>query len=507
MKTLVETTDSGRRSYALVQRGQGYYTLKALVDLFGRRIGIMGTIFTLVLLAAAAVAFLQPREYESEIRILVKRERPETSLTPGSVAIVASAANESEIASEIELLRSRELIDAVLVSLRMAPDPTAGGENSRLMLADAARKAAGNLKVVRVGSTNLISARFAADRPETAALFLNTLANAYLNRHIALRGNKDASAFFNGQTDEFQKELNEAQQGLSEFRQKNDVMLLNEQKQATLRRSVDLEASVQEAASQARDAEERIAVLRRQLASLPSTIETSSRTSRSTGLIERLKGQLLELENKRVELLTKYDPSYRLVRELDQQIAQTKSALQREQSPQVVDQTNAPNPLRQSIEAQLFSAETGLGGLRARRASLQAEWNEFRRRQSRLESVTGEHDDLQRRAKLAEDNLLLYEKKREESRLAEALDQRKLLGVSVVEKAEAAVEPASRHRSVILLIGFLIAACTALGAAFVVEYFAFQEPVIEIPASVPVRLAELRPITLDSERNVWASRQ
>ena len=282
MKTLVETTDSGRHSYTLVQRGQGYYTLKALVDLFGRRMGIMGTIFTLILLAAAAVAFMQPREYESEIRILVKRERPETSLTPGSVAIVASAANESEIASEIELLRSRELIDAVLVSLRMAPDPTAGGENSRLMLADAARKAAGNLKVVRVGSTNLISARFAADRPETAALFLNTLANAYLNRHIALRGNKDASAFFNGQTDEFQKELNEAQQGLSEFRQKNDVMLLNEQKQATLRRSVDLEASVQEAASQARDAEERIAVLRRQLASLPSTIETSSRTSRST---------------------------------------------------------------------------------------------------------------------------------------------------------------------------------------------------------------------------------
>ena len=216
---------------------------------------------------------------------------------------------------------------------------------------------------------------------------------------------------------------------------------------------------------------------------------------------------MLELENKRVELLTKYDPSYRLVKELDQQIAQTKSALQREQSPQVVDQTNAPNPLRQSIEAQLFSAETGLGGLRARRASLQAEWNEFRRRQNRLESVTGEHDDLQRRAKLAEDNLLLYEKKREESRLAEALDQRKLLGVSVVEKAEAAVEPASRHRSVILLIGFLIAACTALGAAFVVEYFAFQEPVIEIPASVPVRLAELHTITLDSERNVWASRQ
>jgi uncharacterized protein involved in exopolysaccharide biosynthesis len=202
-------------------------------------------------------------------------------------------------------------------------------------------------------------------------------------------------------------------------------------------------------------------------------------------LIERLKAQLLDLENKRTELLTKYDPSYRLVKEIDQQIAQTKIALQGERTPQVVDQTNAPNPLRQSIEAQLLTAESLLGGLKARRATLQREFAEFRGRQNRLEGVTGEHDELQRRAKLAEDNLLLYEKKREESRLAEALDLRRILNVSVVEKAAAPLEPASRHRSVILLIGFLIAAFAALGSAFVVEYFAFQEPVIG-SAEVPV---------------------
>ena len=42
-----------------------------------------------------------------------------------------------------------------------------------------------------------------------------------------------------------------------------------------------------------------------------------------------MKSKLLELQLKRTELLTKFEPSYRLVQEVDQQIAETKSQYRR----------------------------------------------------------------------------------------------------------------------------------------------------------------------------------
>ena len=48
-------------------------------------------------------------------------------------------------------------------------------------------------------------------------------------------------------------------------------------------------------------------------------------------LQEKLKSKLLELELRRTELMTKFQPSYRLVQEVDQQIAQAKTAIEAEE--------------------------------------------------------------------------------------------------------------------------------------------------------------------------------
>ena len=51
------------------------------------------------------------------------------------------------------------------------------------------------------------------------------------------------------------------------------------------------------------------------------------RNSDNPQLTEKMKSKLLELQLKRTELLTKFQPSYRLVQEVDLQIAETKTSI------------------------------------------------------------------------------------------------------------------------------------------------------------------------------------
>ncbi|MBI3666857.1 MAG: hypothetical protein HY236_11655 [Acidobacteria bacterium] len=317
----------------------------------------------------------------------------------------------------------------------------------------------------------MISVKYAARDPVLAAEVLNTAAALYLEQHSAVHRNQETSGFFTHQAEYYKQALGEAQRVLSAFQQRREISLLEQQKQANLSRVTALEASFQETESQIRDAEQRAALLRRQLESLPVTIQAQSRTARNEALMERLKSLLVELENKRTELLTKYDPGYRLVQEVEKQIRDTRTTLEREQAATVVDQTETPNPIRQSVEGELLRTESLIAGLWARRTSVAKDLMYYKDNQQTLERLTADHKDLQRRVKVAEENYLLYQKKQEESRIADAMDQQKILNVSVLERAVPPALPVERHQLLILLLGLVVAAFAGAGCALMAEHF------------------------------------
>src|SRR5262249_34170254 len=275
--------------------------------------------------------------------------------------------------------------------------------------------------------------------------------------HMAIHRNRETSRFFTEQAAYYQNELKRAEQALESFVQHNQSSLLPMQKEAALKRGNDIEAAVEDTNSQVRDAEERATELRKQLRALPSVLNTQNRSARNDPLIQNLKSSLLQLQNKRTELLTKYEPGYRLVREVDQQIADTTQAINREMNPEVVDRVDALNPVRQTIEAELFHTESLIAGLRARQRVVAGDHRRYRSKQQVLALLTARDEDLHRRVKIAEENYLLYQKRQEESRIAEALDRQKFLNVSVVQRAMPAALPDDRHRLFIGLLGVLFA--------------------------------------------------
>jgi uncharacterized protein involved in exopolysaccharide biosynthesis len=79
-----------------------------------------------------------------------------------------------------------------------------------------------------------------------------------------------------------------------------------------------------------------------------------------------------------------------------------------------------------------------------------------------------EQDDLLRNVKTAEDDYTLYLHKREEARISDALDSKRIVNVSI---AEAATVPAlaTLHFGWLLIGGFFTAATLGVGTAYAVD--------------------------------------
>ena len=86
-------------------------------------------------------------------------------------------------------------------------------------------------------------------------------------------------------------------------------------------------------------------------------------------LLQTLQANLLAAQLKRTQLAMKYDPSYPLVQEADQEVAETQAAIADAQKAQYVNQTTDRDPTyeflredvaRQDPGEQIFAAQTRL---------------------------------------------------------------------------------------------------------------------------------------------------
>jgi uncharacterized protein involved in exopolysaccharide biosynthesis len=204
---------------------------------------------------------------------------------------------------------------------------------------------------------------------------------------------------------------------------------------------------------------------------------TEVNSSDNPQLLEKLKSRLLELGLKRTELLTKFQPGYRLVQEVDTQIAETQTAIAAEEQLPVRAQTTDNDPNNVWARAELLKARVELAALRSRFAATGAVIADYRKEADRLGNRAIGQEELIRNLKTAEGNYLLYVSKREEARIGDALDQNGILNVRLAEQP---LPPALPKRSAFGfgLIGITLAGVLSTSLAFTADYFdpAFRTP-------------------------------
>jgi uncharacterized protein involved in exopolysaccharide biosynthesis len=193
-----------------------------------------------------------------------------------------------------------------------------------------------------------------------------------------------------------------------------------------------------------------------------------------------MKSTLMTLELKRTELLTKYQPTYPLVQEVDKEIADTRASIANEESKPLRAETTDRNPTYSWINEELAKAKADRSGLQARAASIQTIVGRYQTTAHDLDQKGIQQLDLLRKVKTEEENYLLYQHKREEARMTDALNRTRILNVAIAEQPETPALP-SNNRWMVLGLGVLLAVGVSVGVAFTLEY---MNPSFRTPSEV-----------------------
>jgi uncharacterized protein involved in exopolysaccharide biosynthesis len=453
-----------------------------LMVMFRRRrtfVWVAGLVFTASLWYA-----ITGTKYQANMKILVRRDRAET---PVSAAVSAPldltrvGITEEELNSEVELLRDHDVLRKVVEQNRP------GGrdwfhvlhlrEGRAQRVERATRRLAQQLSVQQVKRTNLISISYPARDAESGAKLLRSLAAAYMEKHTAVLRPAGELRFFEKQTEESGKQVEESSRRLLLFTKDHGIIAAAQQRDIAIQKLGELEAGQRQTRIEMAETRQRIVELEQLLAKLPERTITQVRTRENAELLSSLKASLLDLQLKRTQLLTKFEPNHRLVQEVDQQIREAEAAIALESASPLRDETSDKNVNYEWASSGLQSAQVQWKALQARQAAISGQAAAWRRIAGKLGEDAITQDDLLSARNAAQENYLLYVKKREEARMNDALDERGIVNVAIAEEPVAPALPLSSTWSV-LAMGLTAAALAGGAAAFAVDYLdpGFRDP-------------------------------
>ncbi len=446
-----------------------------------------------VFLGAILAALLLPLHYQAQTKILVKHERRDPIVTPdpSSTSSQISPVTEVEVNSEVELMRGRELLEKVVLACGLQNSENQSGWRSifgrsyaagqpQEATSAAVRKLATRLRVETLPKTSLISITYESTSPQRAAQVLTTLVNLYFEKHLAVHRSSGAFEFFRQQTKQYEQGLADAESRLLGFSQQEGVVSPQQEKDSALRKVSEFDSALKQTQAAIAETARRIHTLEGQAASTPSRLTTQVRTADNPQLMGQLKSTLLNLELKRTELLGKFEPSYRLVQEVETQIAQTRAAIESAEKSQLREETTDRDPTYEWAREELAKARSELAALRAREEAMSRSVRSYQEDARKLDQKEMIQQSLLRDLKAEETNYLLYLRKQEEARISDALDRSRIVNVAVAEPATVPSRP-TRARSLVVLLGFLLAVAVGIASAIVAEYL---DPALRTPHEV-----------------------
>ena len=429
------------------------------------------------------------------MKIFVRRERVDPVVTSQSgERDLSPQITEEELNSEVELLKSRDLLAEIVAAHRLH-ERQQPGLRTRLKQMFAARgvSAPDNERIARavvrfeddltvqpLRKASIIRVAYASPDPVLSANVLETLARKYLEKHLAVHRAPRAFAFFQQETERYRAQLAGLQQQLADSGREHGVVAAGNEKEAALRQIAELGSTGATMHAQIAETATRVNVLAKQLAATSPRIVTEIRTV-SARLVEQLQSTLSPLELKRIELLQVFQPQYGPVREVEEQIAKIKSTIAAASRAPLVEETTDRNPTHAFLQTELARARAELAALNARQRAVTETLTAAQDKARRLDVLERHQRDLVREIGETEQHYLVYHRKQEEARIADALDARGIVNVAVAEHPTVPVDPVGPRRLLLLFGGVGAAGLLSVLLALVWDY---RDPAVRTPDDI-----------------------
>jgi uncharacterized protein involved in exopolysaccharide biosynthesis len=442
--------------------------------------------FCAILLGAVLAAVIQPPEYRASTEFLIERARMDPIVSPGQdAAIVRAEVTEEQLNSEVELLQSEDVLQQVVLAAglhqrRSLLSYLGVKESEQERIAKAAVRLQKQLKIEAVRKSNLISVSYTSSDPRLVVRVLQALDEAYLQKNLAVHHPPGEFQFFDRETENYKKNLADAETQLKAFSEQEGGVSPQLARDITLQKLSEFTATLQQTYADIAANDKRIDALEKQSGTTAQRLTTQATAIDDAQVLQGLKATLMTLELKRTELLTKYQPTYPLVQEVDKQLTETRTSIASEESKPLRAETTDRNPTYAWISEELAKAKADESSLRARAAAIQVIVAKYQANAHDLDQKGILQQDLLRNVKTEEENYLLYQHKREDARMTDALDRTRILNVAVADQPTMPALP-SNSRWGVLLLGMLLATGVSVGMAFTLEY---TNPSFRTPSEV-----------------------
>jgi uncharacterized protein involved in exopolysaccharide biosynthesis len=304
-------------------------------------------------------------------------------------------------------------------------------------------------------NSTILTIRYENKDSKLSSDIVNNFVTTYITYRSEISSESDSYKFFEDQMNLADEKLSGLEQRQANFKEQKEVGNPETQRSILMTRITDYEKSRTTAQTKRIGMESKLVVFQEEmnkggLINIPST-ETSDSPSREK-YIAKLKGDLLDMEIRKGQLLQKFTPQYKEVTDLEKQIIATKLKVESE--------------IRQIIEME----QTAVRALRAEEQILSRQIEKIKNDIRNLAQNEFEYNQISRGIADEQEIYSMLRKQREEARISLAkLDMG--IKINVISPAVEPTEPIKPKKLLNIVLALFLGLFGGLGLAFFMEYF------------------------------------
>jgi uncharacterized protein involved in exopolysaccharide biosynthesis len=401
--------------------------------LWRRRLLVVSIFGAVVLVAGIYTAFATP-VYEATALLLVKFGREYVYQDEVGGGGVVPRGRETLINSEIQILRSAEVVKGVVETMgvetlypALAKQPPVGQPVESV----AAARFLANLQVRQVQDADVIQVSLRNADPQVTARAVNLLVDLFKEKHLEAFGEPQATAFLEEKAGKASEELRAAEAKLLEFQAEHPQFSLEDKDALLMRERTELETAL-------RDVENQIVAARQ-------------RSLTDDPAIPGAQEQLLTLRLQERKLLNTHNEDSRQVENVRREIALVEEFL----ASAAADSTGRHGQELGILGARKVRLEESLQKIESDLRDLPALSQRFRELQRDVVAKEGSYERIQQRL--------------EKARTSAEMDRQKIANISVIQPAYAPLQPVSPQPMLNLMAAMVVGGGLGLGAALLAE--------------------------------------
>lgn len=463
----------------------GARTVKEAVAVVFRHRDLVRKSFLWLLLGGLLAIYFFGLRYESDMQVLITHKRTPAAITPDSNPRSQFSEDSAETAvdinNEVQLLTSQDVLKPVVLACdlqvghigMMTPvliwvwKHLPGYWNT--LVPKAVQTLSTALVVTPVQSSGVVTVSYSSPYADDSYCVMQALATYYMQKHISVYQPPPMYDFFETGTSDYWKQLSADEKRLVDYSQKQDAVNAQTQTGLDVSKESDFLASLRQTDATIAQTKEEIREDEEQLKTVSPRIDTTISSEDNATLLATLESTLNNLELQRTELLRKYQPDYPLVVSVDKQIDQTRASIAAAEKGPVHDLTTDQNPAYRFLEGDLVKAKSQEQALEGQASELRHAVQAYQSEAVALNAKASVENDIQRDITADQGNYLLYLNKREQARISDMLDRRRIFNVAIAEAPTIPGTP-TFNPLLLLLAAFIVAPMLSIGLAFLADY-------------------------------------